>query len=110
MTNIIKQSLEQNMDAILENVPVELHEEVKANIASAAPTPKLSMAEVKQAVIQELKDNPTVDDAACIPMVETDESLGQAAAQPSAEELEAEQATRLAETMKECGLTSLPTE
>jgi hypothetical protein len=47
MTSIVKQSLEDNMDAILENLPKEFHADLKSSVAAAAPEPVLSTDEAK---------------------------------------------------------------
>lgn len=97
MSNIVKQSLEDNMDAILENLPEEFHADLKASVATAAASPVLSADEAKAEAIACIKENPTIeneDDA--IALVNNDFNIGQAIAQPSAEELQMQQKEALA--------------
>lgn len=93
----IKESLEANKEAILENLPAELHAEFEKEVAaatdSAAPTADEELAAIKA----ELKANPDCDDAALIAEVEANPSAHRADAAPSADEQEAAKQAALAQ-------------
>ncbi len=108
MTNAVKQSLENNSADILKNLPEEFHSDFKASMADAAPIAQPSDSELRQIVVKELKDNPNVDDAVCIPAFEADKAFNQAIPQPDKDALGLEEQDLLSEKMKECGLQSLP--
>ncbi len=108
MTNIVRQSLEENSKDILKNLPEEFHDDFKASIALAAPVLQPSDGELRQIVIKELKDNENIDDAICIPAFEDDKTFNQAVVQPTKEMLDLEESDLLAAKMKECGLRELP--
>lgn len=93
MTNPVKQSLEDNMDSILENLPEEFHSDFKASVATAAPIPVLSKDEIVEQAEQCMRENPDVlaeTRREIVPLLKTNQHLGQPIAQASNDELEAE--------------------
>jgi hypothetical protein len=98
MTNIVKQSLEDNMDVILENLPKEFHSDLKSSVATAAPQAVLSADEAKAEAIACIKENPSIENEdEAIALVNSDPMIGQAIPQPPATELEIQQRDALAE-------------
>jgi len=78
--NKIKQSLEENKGAILENLPKEFHADFEASIESAAPMVKLTPEEAVKEAEQCMRENPNVlaqTRREIMPLIETDQTLGQ---------------------------------
>ncbi len=97
MSNLVKQSLEDNLDEILENLPKEFHDDMKSSIEAATPTPKLSDEEAKQHAAELMKENPAILDEECIPLLDSDTTLNKPIALPSEEELKLQMEQSLAE-------------
>lgn len=97
MSNIVKESLEENMDEILKNLPEEFHSDLKASVEAAAPSEKLNAEQAKQQAAELMKENPSINDAECIPLLDSDTALNLAIAQPSGAELEVQKKNMLAE-------------
>lgn len=108
MANSVKESLKENTNEILKNLPEEFHANFKAEMENAAPVPQQSDNELRKIVIEELKNNPNVDGVVCISAFEADMMFNQAIPQPCKEELELEKQDLLSEKMKECSLFSSP--
>jgi len=90
MDNIVKQSLEENKDIILENLPEEFHGDFKASIESAETMKVLSQAEAVKEAEQCMRENPNVlaeTRREIMPSLENDQTLGQPAQQASEAEL-----------------------
>lgn len=97
MSNIIKESLQENLDQILENLPSEFHSDLKASIDAATPTPRLSTEEAKEQAAQLMKENPDIQDEECIALLDGDNLINQAIQQPKDEELELQKKQSIAE-------------
>ncbi|GAA6137317.1 hypothetical protein NBRC116583_10640 [Arenicella sp. 4NH20-0111] len=95
MSNEVKQSLEENLDVILENLPEEFHQDLKKSIESAAPQPILSPEQARVEAAQLMKEDPAIDDKSCVPLLEEDPTIASSISQPSAEELEAQKSESL---------------
>ena len=97
MSNEVKQSLQDNMSEILENLPKEFHEQHKASVESAGPSPKLTTDEAKAQAAELMKENPQIADKECVPLLDEDRELNQPIAQPNEAELELQKKELLAE-------------
>jgi len=97
MSNEVKQSLQDNMSEILENLPEEFHEEHKASVESAAPSPKLTTDEAKAQAAELMKENPSIADKECVPLLDADPLINQSIVQPNEAELELQKEELLAE-------------
>ena len=99
--NTEKDSLKENLDEILANLPAQFHEDLKKQVAElpdtapAAPTSEEQVAAIKAA----LKENPAVDESAAAAEL-GDIKAPELPAQPSEAEVEAEMAKALAEMKK----------
>lgn len=87
--NAIKESLEANMAEILENLPPELHDDAKKEVAAAADAAPPSAEEELAAIKAEMTANPDIDEATLMAEVEKNPSAHRAEPPPSAEEQEA---------------------
>lgn len=94
--SMIKKSLEENKDEILENLPKEFHADFDAEVKKAAEIKPPSAEEELAAIKAEMKANPDVDDKALIPEIEKNATAHRAPAPPSAEEQEAAKKAALA--------------
>lgn len=101
MSNEVKQSLEDNLSAILENLPEEFHADLKASIEEATPQPILSAEQARVEAAQLMKENPDIDDATCVPLLEKDNQIACAITQPSSEELEEQKRDSLQQIAQE---------
>jgi len=97
MSNTVKQSLEENMDDILKNLPEEFHEDLKASIETAAPSSKLTDEEAVIQASELMRDNPDIDHEACIPLLAKDTRLNRPIPQPYDAELELQKQAAIAE-------------
>ncbi len=97
MSNEVKKSLQDNTDEILKNLPDEFHADFKASVESAAPAPKLTDDEAKAHSAQLMKENPSIADEECVPLLDEDVLINQAIGQPNDEELEQQKKELLAE-------------
>jgi len=98
MTNAVKQSLEDNLDQILENLPKEFHDDFKASMEAAEPVKPLSENEAKQEAILLIRDNPTIpiiDEAECAAIIEDGEQFWPDIAEVSESDLEQQKAEML---------------
>jgi hypothetical protein len=95
--NKAKESLEENMAAILESLPKEFHADLEKEVAAttSAPAPLSGEAEVA-AIKAELVANPDVDESAAAAEL-TDVKAPAALVPPTAAELETEKAALLKE-------------
>lgn len=98
MTNVVKQSLEENASTILKELPEEFHADFKASINEAKPLPVLSEEQAKAEAIACIKENPTIsNEDEAIELIKADNTIGQPIPQPSQNELEQQQKASLAE-------------
>ena len=91
MTNLIKQSLEDNKDFILENLPKEFHTDFEASIDKAIPSEKLSKEQAVEQAERCMRENPNVlaeTRREVLPQIQADNNLGKPIPQPSEAELE----------------------
>ena len=93
----VRDSLQENLEAIREALPPELRDGLEARLAEAEEPAALDEEQEKQAIIQELRDNPDVDDAECVPQFEQDCAAHRAPPAPSSAEQEAQMKEMLAE-------------
>lgn len=94
--NNVQKSLQDNLAEIKKTLPEEFWGGLEAEAAAAAPVPVLDEAAAKAAVVAEVKENPTIDDAAVMGEVEANLSIPAPLPAPS----EAEQAAAEAEEAK----------
>lgn len=88
MTNAVKESLQENMESILEKLPKEFHEDFKASVATATPTPQLTDEEAKKEAVEVIKHNPSIaaiDDKECQAYIDNGEEF-YAAIEPATDE------------------------
>ena len=97
MSNVVKESLQENSEEILKALPTELHDEFKKSIESVEPTPRLSTEEAKEQAAALMKADPTIAHEECIPLVENDAMINQAIQQPCDAELELQKQAALKE-------------
>lgn len=88
MTNLVKQSLQDNMDEILANLPDEFHNDFKASVESAELSPRLTVEQAKEQAAELMKENPSIDDSECVPLLEADGLINKPIKQPNDQELE----------------------
>ena len=79
----IKKSLEENKDAILENLPAELHEAFETELAAAADAPPPGAEDEGAAIQAEAAAHPEVDESL---VSDVDPAAHRADAPPSADE------------------------
>jgi hypothetical protein len=97
MSNLVKQSLEDNEQEILENLPGEFHNDFKASIETAAPTARLNNEEAKDLASLLMQEDPSIDDKECVPLLDSDNLINQVIQQPNDAELELQKEQLLAE-------------
>lgn len=97
MSNLVKQSLEDNEQDILKNLPDEFHNDFKASIETAAPATQLSDDEAKGLASLLMQEDPSINDQECVPLLDSDHLINQAIQQPSDAELELQKEQLLAE-------------
>ena len=97
MTNVVKESLQENMNSILENLPEEFHSDFKASVETAEPSPRLSTDEAKKQAADLMKENPSIKDEECIPLLDSDTLINTAVQQPNSDELEIQKQQAIAE-------------
>ena len=88
MSNAVKQSLQDNSDEILANLPDEFHNDFKASVEAATSTPKLTTEQAKELAAELMKENPSISDKECIPLLDSDTLINQPIKQPTDGELE----------------------
>ncbi|WP_034057351.1 hypothetical protein [Lacinutrix jangbogonensis] len=99
--NKVKDSLKENLDEILKNLPSEFHEDAKKeldnmpDVAEAAPSSAAQISAIKA----ELVANPDVDESAAAAEL-TDIKAPEVSVPATKEETEAEMAALLAEVKK----------
>ena len=93
----IKQSLEDNKEAILKELPEEFHKNLEDEIAAASDPVLPTEAEEAEAIKKELVANPDVDDAAVIKEFESNPTAHKPAPPPSDDEVKKEMEELLAE-------------
>jgi len=93
----VKESLEANKEAILENLPAGLHADFEKEAAAATDAAAPSAEDELAAIKAELTANPDCDDATLIAEVEANPSAHRAEAAPSADEQEAAKQAALAQ-------------
>lgn len=97
MNNLVKQSLQDNLQDILKNLPDEFHSDLKKSIESASPATRLNNDDAKDLATQLMQENPLIDDLECVPMLDSDSMTNQAIGQPSDAELERQKQQSLVE-------------
>jgi len=97
MSNVVKQSLQDNMNDILENLPKEFHEEHKASVENAEPSLKLTDDEARTQAAELMKEDPSIADEECVPLLDEDRLINQVIVQPNDAELELQKEELLAE-------------
>jgi len=100
MTNAVKQSLLDNQEAILEELPKEFHEDFKASIESAESIPALSEEDAKKEAIEAIKHNETIaatTDQECQAFIDNADVFQVSIAPLSDDELEQQKAEMLKE-------------
>ena len=88
MSNAVKQSLQDNSDEILANLPNEFHEDFKASIEASAPTINLTIEQAKEQAAELMKEDPSISDEECIALLDSDILINRPIQQPNNEELE----------------------
>jgi hypothetical protein len=88
MSNAVKQSLQDNSDEILANLPDEFHNDFKACVQAAMPTEKLTIEQAKEQAAELMKENPSIADKECVALLDSDTLINQPIQQPKNEELE----------------------
>lgn len=104
MTNVVKESLQENMNAVLENLPEEFHGDFKSSVESAEPSPRLSVDEAKEQAKQLMIENPDIEHEECIPLIDSDRQINQPVTLPNKEELQLQKQDAISEI--EAGLPS----
>lgn len=97
MSNLVKQSLEDNEQEILKNLPSEFHNDFKASIETAVPSARLNNDEAKDLAALLMQEDPSINDQECVPLLESDNLINQVIQQPNDAELELQKEQLLAE-------------
>jgi len=97
MSNLVKQSLKDNMQEILSNLPNEFHDDFKASVETTEPTPRLSKDEAIDLASSLMEEDSSIDDKECIPLLHSDNLINCAIEQPSDAELAIQKEQLLAE-------------
>lgn len=97
MSNLVKQSLQDNTQEILKNLPDAFHDDFEKSIDAAAPATKLSDKEAKDLASQLMEEDPSIDHTKCIPLLDSDNLINRMIQQPSDAELEIQKKELLAE-------------
>ena len=100
MTDAIKQSLEDNKDFILENLPKEFHADFEASIDKAMPNEILSNEQVVEQAELCMRENPHVlaeTRREVLPQILADNNLNKPIPQPPEAELEKQKEQAIAE-------------
>lgn len=97
MSNLVKESLQDNMQEILKNLPDEFHNDFKTSIEKAGPSERLNDDEAKDLASTLMQENPSINDQECIPLLHSDNLINRIIQQPSDAELELQKEQLLAE-------------
>lgn len=97
MSNLVKQSLEENTQDILKNLPDEFHNDFKASIETATASARLNNDEAKDLASQLMQEDPSINDQECVPLLHSDNLINQVIQQPNDAELDLQKKQLLAE-------------
>ena len=97
MSNLVKQSLQDNMQDILKILPDEFHNDFKSSVETASSTVRLSDDEAKELASLLMQEDSSINDQECIPLLHSDNLINRIIQQPSDAELTLQKKQLLAE-------------